>query len=460
MTSAPEFAHTRPGTLGGAPVRDGGPVATPRRWAHALRRAVGGDVGRNAVSLYGTTIITSLLGFAYWWAAARLLPVTEVGAASAAISAMQFLATFCMVGLNTLLIGELPGTARRDQRALINTAALACIVIATAVGYPTALLLGHGSASLAPVLGGPLRAAVFAVGVAVAAVAVVLDDASIGLLRGSAQLRRNTLFAVLKLATIPLLAVLWTRAQGAQLYVGWLLCTVVSLVFLRRRLVDRGPAAPWGAVHAGRRLDLRLVRRHGRLALSHHWLNVAVQAPRLVLPVIAAVVVGTRATASLYAAVLLVGFATIIPYHLSTVLFAVRPGDAAALRRQLRFTLSCSTAVALVSGPALALLAGWLLRLYSPAYVGAREAFCILAFTTLPAAVKSHYVAVARVQGLLTRAAYLCTAGAALEIAAATFGAYHGGITGLALGQAAAQGVQALCFMPRVLGAATTWRTR
>src|SRR5438270_13344190 len=62
----------------------------------------------NAGSLIGTTAVTSALGFAYWWLAARQFSPEAVGLASAAISAMTLLGTFGMLGLGTLLVAELP----------------------------------------------------------------------------------------------------------------------------------------------------------------------------------------------------------------------------------------------------------------------------------------------------------------------------------------------------------------
>src|SRR5437879_9806702 len=62
----------------------------------------------NAASFVGTFIVKSGFGFAFWWIAARQFSPQSVGLASAAISAMTLLGTFCMLGLGTLLIRELP----------------------------------------------------------------------------------------------------------------------------------------------------------------------------------------------------------------------------------------------------------------------------------------------------------------------------------------------------------------
>src|SRR5512132_1838824 len=62
----------------------------------------------NAGSMIGTTAVTSGLGVVYWWFAAHQFSPEAVGFASAAVSAMMMLTSIGIVGLGTLLIGELP----------------------------------------------------------------------------------------------------------------------------------------------------------------------------------------------------------------------------------------------------------------------------------------------------------------------------------------------------------------
>src|SRR5438477_1906238 len=77
----------------------------------------------NAVSLAGTTAVTSGLGFVYWWFAARHFPAEVVGLASALVSAMMLLGNLCILGLGTLLISELSRQPGREA-SLISGALL------------------------------------------------------------------------------------------------------------------------------------------------------------------------------------------------------------------------------------------------------------------------------------------------------------------------------------------------
>src|SRR5450631_186187 len=95
-----------------------------RRWPplrHA-RKLLEGPIVRNAATLYGTTVVTSAVGFVYWFIAARLVSERAIGIASAIQSAAQFLSLFCVLGLNTLVVSEL-SKDKTQGRALILTAA-------------------------------------------------------------------------------------------------------------------------------------------------------------------------------------------------------------------------------------------------------------------------------------------------------------------------------------------------
>ena len=112
-----------------------------------IKETLEGPIVRNAAALYGTTIITSILGFVYWFVAARLAPAAAVGTASAIQSAAQFLGIFCVIGLNTLLISELAAD-KSEARSLMLTAAAGVGVVA----YIISAGVGIGLASLSSTL--------------------------------------------------------------------------------------------------------------------------------------------------------------------------------------------------------------------------------------------------------------------------------------------------------------------
>ena len=193
-----------------------------------VRRALEGPIVRNAASLYGATIITSLLGFIYWFVAARLVPAEAVGIASALQSAAQFLAYFCVIGLNTLVISELSADKQR-ARSLILTAVATVGVVSLVLSALVAVGLRDVSSAIREGVHGPVGLLVFALLSCLTTVLLVLDDACIGLLRGDLQLKRNAVFAVSKLALLPLLIWAWSSRSGIELVVAWLAGLAISI---------------------------------------------------------------------------------------------------------------------------------------------------------------------------------------------------------------------------------------
>src|SRR5690349_5536369 len=134
----------------------------------------------NASSLIGTTAVTSGLGFVYWWVAARRFSPTAIGAASASLSAMTLLGGASLLGLDTLLVTELP---RQPKQAgsIISTALLVVGVAGTGAGFLFALLASNLSPEFHPLGTSFVDILTFSIGVGGYALTWVLDQALIGL---------------------------------------------------------------------------------------------------------------------------------------------------------------------------------------------------------------------------------------------------------------------------------------
>lgn len=398
----------------------------------------------NASSLMGTTVVNSALGFVYWWLAARLFPPPAVGLASAAVSAMMLLGNIGMLGMGTWLIGELP---RRPSRgpSLIATALAASGTVAGGLGVVLAVAAPRLSADLRPLAASLPSIALFALGVSLTAVGLVLDQALIGLLRGGVQLWRNALVALIKLVALLALG-LWADGQlGLAIYATWVLGTAVSLLAVAGFVARRGTRIR--AAH----LRWRLLHEIGRPAITHHALNLALQAPGMILPLIVTIMLSARLNASFYIAWMAASFIFMAPAALTTVLYAVSAGDATALARRLRLTLGLSAALGALATAALLPGAGILLGTFGQTYSQqAAASLRMLGLGVFPLTVKLHYVALCRIQNRIPRAAQLMAAGGLLELVAAAIGAGMGGLSGLSLGWLLALGVEAAVTAPAV----------
>ena len=403
------------------------------------------DLLSNAGSLVMSTGVASLLGVVYWVVATRLFSQRAVGYASAAVSAMTLLGTIGMLGLGTLLIGELP---RRHGRAgLVAAALLTSGLGSLLLGLCFAVVAPRVSVSFATMIGTPARGLLFAAGVAVTAVTLVFDQATIGLMRGSLQLGRNIAFAVAKVAVLPATAIVLHDRLGVGITLSWVAGLALSLALVAIRLRLGGePVLP--------RPDWRVLRGLGRSAMAHNWLNLAMTMPFYLLPVLVTVIVSPTANAAFYIAVMLTTFLFIVPAHLATVLFAVVAADPGVVARKLRFALRVSFLIGLPGMAALILGAHFALGLFGKGYTVATVPMWLITLGYPAAVPKSLYIAVYRASGQVARAAAVLSACSGLEIAAAAAGGAVGGLYGLSLALLVVRYAEALVTTPPVLRAA------
>jgi O-antigen/teichoic acid export membrane protein len=417
------------------------PIRAIRRAWERNRDLLGG-----ASSLAATTCITSALGFAYWAFAARLYPQQSVGYGSAAVSAMTLLGTAGMLGLGTVLIGELP---RRTAGGGLVSAAL----LTSGFG---SLLFGLIFIIAAPQISGRFhdmsrtttQSIIFIVGVAFTSVTMVFDQATIGLMRGSLQFTRNLAFALTKLIILPVVAFVIHDQLGVGITLSWVVGTVASVVPILFQLHINGsrvfPKPDWA-----------ILRGLGRTALAHNWLNLAITIPRSFIPVLVTVVVSPTANAAFYAAWTLTGFLYIVPMHLATVLFAIAAADPKVIARKLRFSLRLSVVIGMTGIAGLSVGAHIALGMFGAGY--AREAtipMLLMLIGYLPTIPKTHYIAVCRATGRVSRAAAVLTVSAIVEIIGATLGGDARGLTGLTIALVGVFVLEGLVTTPPVLRSA------
>ncbi|MBV8823161.1 MAG: hypothetical protein JO123_10265, partial [Ktedonobacteraceae bacterium] len=245
----------------------------------------------NAGSLIGTTVVTGAFGFAYWWVAARQYPPHAVGLASAAISAMTLLGAICILGLGTLLIGELPRHPGKEA-SLISAALILVGGVGACGGIIFMLVVPLVSTAFLPFSANIGSMLLFAAGVSLTAIINVLDAALIGLLQGTLQFWRNALFAAAKLVVL-VLAGFWLMKVGEIIYGTWVLGIVLSLV----------PLAGIAVFKVGRSSLLpnwTLLRKLRSTALEHHALNLILQFPVTALPVLVTVLLSATTNAWFY----------------------------------------------------------------------------------------------------------------------------------------------------------------
>ena len=451
-------------THGGAAPPEGlGPVGvqTPQSGdAQAPERVAGGartwrqhaDILGSATSLLATTAVTSGLGFVYWAAAARLCSQQAVGLSSSAISVMMLLGTIGMAGLGTVLIAELP-LRSVDRGRLVAAGMIASAGVSAVLAVAYVLVAPRVSAPLGLLIDGPGRAGLFVLGVALTGSLFVFDQATLGLQHSALQLWRNTIFAVTKIALLVAFSVVLHDELGLGVLESWIGGTAASVLLLAVVMRLRG-------MRVLHRPQWSLLRGLGKTTLAHNWLNIAVQAPRLLIPVVVTAVVSASASGAFYAAWTILGFLFVLPTHLSTALFAAASANPSTMARKTRLTLRLSLVVGLGGAAVLAIGAPLILSLFGRSYTSqATVPLQILTLAYIPTIIKTHYVAAARVRRRIPRAAAVLAAGGLLEIVAASWGGHVSGLVGLSTWLVAAMVIESLALAPLVWSVATADRS-
>ncbi|EFH81679.1 polysaccharide biosynthesis protein [Ktedonobacter racemifer DSM 44963] len=399
----------------------------------------------NTGSLIGTMVVTSGLGFAYWWVAARLFKPQAVGLASAATSAMMLLSAFCMFGLTTLIITELPRNKGKEG-SLISTALLIVGGISLIAGAIFAMLAPLLSRELNPLGANGTNIAAFAISICITSITVLVDQAVIGLLKGGLQFWRNAIFSAAKLVALYLLGTWFSDTIGMSIYATWTLGNIISLIPLfilalwkmRKRLHSILPSRT-------------LLRNLGASAIQHHILNLILSAPVQVLPLMVTILLSASMNAWFYVASMMANFVFSISLSLTTVLHATNAAQANTLSQKTKLTVLLASLIGLIACIIVAVAAEPVLRFFGPSYATqAAWPLRLLCIGAFPLIIKDHFIAIRRIKDEITSAMLPIILGSVMELVLAAIGAKLGGLSGFCLAWVIALGVEAL-FMSRLV---------
>ena len=393
----------------------------------------------SAAALASTSVVTSGLGFVYWAVAARVFSATHVGESSTAISVMNLIAPFTVLGFGTLLIVKLPGM-RAGRVELVSTAAFVSATVGAAIALVCAFCLPPAFIGLPGIGHQPGITVLFAAAVATQGVGLLLDQALLSLVGGGMQLRRNMIQSVVKLVLLTALALTLARFGSLTIFASWVVANVVSIalmgvILMRRYHVSVRRVLPTSSALAGLHFD----------AAKHHALNIALFVPYFAMPIVANVVLGSEQAGYLFATWSLAGFVLFLPFALATALFASGARDSRTFLMEFRHTLRYSLLICAVANLGILLFGGALLGVFGSAYAdNGRTALIFICLGGFGLVIKDHHVALARIGGSGGREAVLIGTLSAVEVIAAAVGAHRSGLTGMGVGWLAAIGVEVL----------------
>lgn len=405
---------------------------------------------RNAGSLAATTGLTSLFGFVFWILADHEFSKTEAGYAIAATNAIQLFGTIGMFGLGTMMIGELP--RRTTGRGGLFAASLVASAIGSAIlGLIFAIVVGlyFSDPHHLPGVGGTLgQILLFVVGVALSGTTLVFDEGTIGLLRGGVQLWRNMAMSAIKLAALPVTAVVLHDKFGVGITMAFVIGTAGSMIPASIMLVRSGS-------RIFHRPDWESLRRLLPVAVSHNWLNLAMATPSRIIPIVVPLAVGAAGNSVFYDAWMITALLFMVPVHLGTVLFALASASPEVVAEKLRFVLRVSMMIGLPVMAVLAIAAHFALNLFGPGYAQMGTVpLWLLIIGYIPQMPRAQYIAVSRATNKVGRAAGLICFFAVCEISSIYIGGKIGGLDGLSFAYLGVLTVEGIVTAPTVLRAA------
>src|SRR5262245_10099393 len=354
---------------------------------------------RNGYSLIASTGITSILGLIYWLLAAHLYSVAEVGVNSALISTMIAVGGIAQLNLGSVLARFLPAAGRASAQRLILVTYAAGMVAALFCCLVLFLGIHAWAPSLSALTAHPLLPVWYTAATMIWTVFSLQDGALAGLRKAIWVPIENTVFALVKIGLLLVLADSEWRAWGP--FASWplpLLGAVlpVNLLIFYRLIPPREVADTLKRTILETRL---FVRYFVADFLGTSLLMAAIGlAPILVLERI-----GAEGNAVFYLTWTIAYSLYLVSKSMGISLVAEGAADPWRSRALAAGPLAHTVILLVIAVAVIVVIAPLIVQLFGPSYaadgVGLLRLLCLSA---LPFGLTSMFLGLARVEGRLT----------------------------------------------------------
>ena len=352
-----------------------------------------------------TTLANAALGGLYWLFAARAFDASEVGTATALVSAMMVASTLANLGAGSALVQMLPKQQPGpDWSSIVSAALLVGLVASVIAGLGALVILPAVSDQLAIVTDSPLAGLCFVAGVTATTLSIIVDFVFIAERRAGISLARNVVFGAAK---IPPLVIGPLFGGGAYVIFGsWVAAAFVVVAAAIVVVVPHvHPAFAWSRTDLGLRLQ-----EISRSLAGHHIINLAGALVQFMLPILVTIRLSSTQAAYFYVTWMVGGFMLVISPSLASSLFAEGSHDPERLKSQLRTSIRLLGLLLPVATLLIAITGHAVLSIFGPAYADQGYwLLIVIAVAAIPDAVTNYFVAVERVRGRLRVAATLNT---------------------------------------------------
>lgn len=311
---------------------------------------------RTATNLLSSTVITAGLGVVFWAVAARTFSPEEVGEGNASLSAATLLALIAQLSLGSICSRYVP-RAGRFTGWILRRIYVVVTVCAVLVGSASAIVFSDPDDD-----SGMLGRVLFVLGVLALSLFAIQDQALLGLGRSAVIPVENTIFSIVKIALLPVLASI-TVVSG--IFLSWILSAGAAVVVVSSYLFSR-------VIPARERLPESMPlppRRELRpLLLSQYFASVTSQLAILGVPIVVTVRLGAEQNGYLAIAWLVgASFSALLSNISQSFCYHVRSGDAITTVSS-RKLIAMMFVVGVVGGLVVIIAAPLILSVIAPGY--------------------------------------------------------------------------------------------
>lgn len=326
----------------------------------------------NAWYMFGGNLIPGILGFIFWTLASRLYSTTDVGIASAVISAASFVSITASLGTNMGLIRFLPETPR--PRDLINSVFGFNIVFSLLFGLLFLGGLSVWAVRLQPAFEDASFSALFFVFLISSTLGTSIRDTFVAYRRSDHALVYTLIVNVIRLLLLAVGKPFGFVGLVGAVAAGFLVAFLVSMFFLSSRVSSEirwSPRFSW--------LDIQPM---ALFSISNFITIIILNMTPTVIPLMTLQILGPEANAHSYMVLMIGALLTSPGVALATSAFVEGSNDISRYRIILRRALIVALAITFAGSAILALLTSELLLWFGPAYVQEGATLLrVLAFT-------------------------------------------------------------------------------
>jgi O-antigen/teichoic acid export membrane protein len=398
-----------------------------------FRRHLNDPLFKNSYYLMATMLFTAGAGFFFWIFAARLYTVEAVGLGSAILSATWLLSILSVLGFDIGLIRYLP--EERDKSRMINS----CFTMTALAALMLAVIFILGLQIWTPALMILREQTVFGAVFVLFTIAMTLFGLQTNVFVAFRQAKYSFIqgsVAMLRIVILPFLV-----AFGAfGLYLSAGLATIIAI--LVGNMLIMKVLSTYRLVPA---ISKKMLSGMVYYSFGNNVANIFYFLPVAALPLLVVDVLGEEHNAYFYVAWAISSVLLMIPFTVSTSLFAEGSFSPDELRRNVIKSLKFIYVLLILGIIGLFIFGRYVLLLFGEAY--AENAFgvlLILSLASIPHAINVVYVAIKRVKKETMPAIYVYGTVAALTLIGSYIAIQEMGLIGIGISWIAGNGIMAV----------------